>query len=224
MNKLKFFNEKWIQISCVIIGLVVFSIFGFYLGRKTIKTNSPKTEITYVKGNKITDSIPYPVPYEVVKPADTADIIRQCVKDGIYAELFPEKVITEYIEITKEDTAEIIRDWGTKRLYSETVFDIDTVGKCVIDASVQYNRMTLLSYSYVPVTKVTTITEYKVKAFSPYIGAGILLSNDFSTYMNVIPTINAGFFIKEKYGLNLQYGQMLENKNKLYGMSFLYKF
>ena len=224
MNKLKFFNEKWVQISCVIIGLIVFSIFGFYLGRKTIKTNIPKIEITYVKGDKITDSIPYPVPYEVVKPADTADIIRKCVKDGIYSELFPEKIITEYIEITKDDTAEIIRDWGTKRLYSEKIFDIDTVGQCTINASVQYNRLTLLSYNYIPVTKVTAITETKVKLFSPYIGAGFLINTDFSNSVNVIPTINTGFFIKEKYGLNLQYGKMLENKNNLYGMSFLYKF
>lgn len=221
---MKFFTEKRLQIICVIVGIIAFGILGFYFGRKTLNVGKPHTEVVYVKGDKITDSIPYPVPYEVVRPADTADIIRQCVKDGIYTELFPEKIITEYIEITKEDTTEIIRDWATKRLYSETVFDIDTIGKCTIDASVQYNRMTLLSYSYVPVTKVTTITEYRVKFFSPYIGAGILLNNDFSNYMNVIPTINAGFFVKEKYGVHLQYGKMLENKNNLYGVSLLYKF
>lgn len=217
-------KEKKLQIICVIIGILIFSVIGFYLGRKTINSGTPKTEIVYIKGENITDSIPYPVPYEVIKPADTADIIRRCVRDGIYSELFPEKIVTEYIEITKDDTTEIIRDWGTKRLYSEQIFDIDTVGQCTINASVQYNRLTLLSYSYIPVTKVTTITNTKVKLFSPYIGAGVLVNNDISDYMNLIPTVSAGFFIKEKYGINVQYGKMLKNKNNLYGISLLYKF
>lgn len=217
-------KEKKLQIICVIIGILIFSVIGFYLGRKTINSGTPKTEIVYIKGESITDSIPYPVPYEVIKPADTADIIRRCVRDGIYSELFPEKIITEYIEITKDDTTEIIRDWGTKRLYSEQIFDIDTVGQCTINASVQYNRLTLLSYSYIPVTKVTTITNTKVKLFSPYIGAGVLVNNDISDYMNLIPTVSAGFFIKERYGINVQYGKMLKNKNNLYGISLLYKF
>lgn len=217
-------KEKKLQIICVIIGILIFSVIGFYLGRKTINSDTPKTEIVYIKGENITDSIPYPVPYEVIKPADTADIIRRCVRDGIYSELFPEKIITEYIEITKDDTTEIIRDWGTKRLYSEQIFDIDTVGQCTINASVQYNRLTLLSYSYIPVTKVTTITNTKVKLFSPYIGAGVLINNDISDYMNLIPTVSAGFFIKERYGINVQYGKMLKNKNNLYGISLLYKF
>lgn len=224
MNNLKIFSEKKLQIICVVIGILLFGALGFYLGRKTIATDKPRTEVVYIKGEKITDSIPYPVPYEVVKPADTADIIRQCVKDGIYTELFPEKVITEYIEITKDDTTEIIRDWGTKRLYSEKIFDIDTVGTCTIDAAVQYNRLSLLSYTYTPITKQTTITQYRVKAFSPFIGAGLLVDNDFSDYMNFIPTVNAGFFIKEKYGVQVQYGKMLKNKNNLYGVSLLYKF
>ena len=217
-------KEKKLQIICIIIGILIFSVIGFYLGRKTINSDTPKTEIVYIKGENITDSIPYPVPYEVIKPADTADIIRRCVRDGIYSELFPEKIITEYIEITKDDTTEIIRDWGTKRLYSEQIFDIDTVGQCTINASVQYNRLTLLSYSYIPVTKVTTITNTKVKLFSPYIGAGVLVNNDISDYMNLIPTVSAGFFIKERYGINVQYGKMLKNKNNLYGISLLYKF
>ena len=217
-------KEKKLQIICVIIGILIFSAIGFYLGRKTINSDTPKTEIVYIKGENITDSIPYPVPYEVIKPADTADIIRRCVRDGIYSELFPEKIITEYVEITKDDTTEIIRDWGTKRLYSEQIFDIDTVGQCTINASIQYNRLTLLSYSYIPVTKVTTITNTKVKLFSPYIGAGVLVNNDISDYMNLIPTVSAGFFIKERYGINVQYGKMLKNKNNLYGISLLYKF
>ena len=219
-----FFNTKKSQLVCVAIAVVLFGLIGFFLGRKTVKESKPRIEIVYVPGEPIIDSIPYPEPYEVVKPADTADIIRACVRDGIYSELFPERVVTEYVEITKEDTAEIIRDWGTKRMYSEILFDVDTLGKCVVDASVQYNRLLMLSYKYTPVIKTVTITENRVKYFSPYVGVGAFLKNDFSNYLNVMPTVNAGFFIKEKYGLHFQYGRYFGTQNNIYGASFLYKF
>ena len=207
-----------------IISILICGALGFCIGRRTIDIGTPKTEVKYVKGEKITDSIPYPQPVEVIKPIDTANIIKQCVKNGIYYELFPEKVVTEYIEITKEDTAAIIKDWATKRMYSETLFDIDTVGKCVVNASVQYNRISLLSYDYVPIEKQISITTNKVRFFSPYIGIGVLVDNDFNDYLNYIPTASFGFFIKEKYGVNFQYGKSFKNKNNFFDVSLLYKF
>ena len=219
-----FLHDKKFQLIFVGIAVITVGLLSFYLGRKTVKEGETHTEIVYVKGETITDSIPYPVPQYVIKPTDTADIIRKCVKDGIYAELFPERVVTEYIEITKEDTTDIIRDWGTKRMYSETLFDIDTVGKCVVDASVQYNRLSLISYSYTPITKTVTITERRVKFFSPYVGFGVLIKNDFSDYMNLMPILNAGFFIKERYGINLQYVKDFGTNNNIYGVLLQYKF
>ena len=215
--------NKW-KIAAYIVAIIGILLLGFYLGRTTIKNNVPETNTIYIEGEKIIDSIPYPVPYEVVKPTDTADVIRQCVKDGIYTELFPEKIVTEYIEVTKEDTTEIILDWGTKRLYSEKIFDIDTVGSCTVNASVQYNRLSLISYDYIPITKQTTINEYRVKAFSPYIGFGLVVCDDFFDIENYIPTLNGGFFIKEKYGINILYGKSVKNGGNFYGTSLLYKF
>ena len=207
-----------------IASVLFFGILGFYLGRKSVDINMPKTEVKYIKGEKMTDSVPYPVPIDVIRPIDTANIIKQCVNDGIYTELFPEKTITEYIEITKEDTSAIIIDWGTKRLYSETLFDVDTIGKCVVNASVQYNRLSLLSYNYTPIEKQITITQNNVRYFSPYIGTGVIFDDNFNENINIIPIINAGFFIKEKYGFNLMYGKSLKTKNNLFGTSLLYKF
>ena len=218
MNK-----NTWKIIAFVLI-LVLSMFSGFFLGRKTVEKTAPKTEVTYIKGDKITDSIPYPKPVYVMKPVDTANIIKQCVKDGIYSELFPEKAITEYIEITKDDTSAIIKDWATKRLYSETLFDVDTIGKCIVNASVQYNRLSLLSYNYTPIEKQVTITTNKVKFFSPYIGIGVLVDNDFCDYLNYIPTASAGFFIKEKYGIGLLYGKSYKTKNNFFCASLLYKF
>lgn len=221
---IRFLYNKKIQLVFIAIIIIAFGLIGFYLGRKTVKEGDTHTEIVYVEGETIIDSIPYPVPKYIVKPSDTADIIMACVRDGIYTELFPERIVTEYVEIMKEDTAEILKDWGTKRMYSETLFDIDTVGKCVVDASVQYNRLSLLSYSYTPITKTVTITENRVKFFSPYVGVGALLRNDFTCYTNVVPSVNAGFFIKEKYGLHFQYGRDFVTGNNLYGISLQYKF
>lgn len=219
-----FLHNKKFQLIFVGISVITVGLLSFYLGRKTVKEGKTHTEIVYVEGETIIDSIPYPVPKYVVKPSDTANIIMACVRDGIYTELFPERVVTEYIEINKEDTTDIIRDWGTKRMYSETLFDIDTVGKCVVDASVQYNRLSLISYSYTPITKTVTITENRVKLFSPYVGFGVLIKNDFSTYTNLMPMLNAGFFIKERYGISIQCGRDFGTSNNIYGVSLQYKF
>jgi len=215
-------NKQFIIVISIIIALI-FGVAGFFIGRSTINTE-PKVIVKYIKGETIRDSIPYPLPYYIEKPADTLSIIKQCVKDSIYSELFPEKIITEYIEITKEDTTAIMMDWATKRMYSDTLFNNDTTGTCIVDATVQYNRMSLLSYQFTPIQKTVTITNYKTKMFSPYIGAGILIDNDFKDYKNIMPTANIGFFIKERYGLNLQYAKSFKTKNNFYGVSLLYKF
>lgn len=206
-----------------IIGLIIFCALGFFLGRSTSTIGETNTVVKYVKGEKITDSIPYPEPYEVVKPTDTASVIQDCIKKGIYTELFPEKTNIEYVVITKEDTSAIIQDWGIKRLYHETLFDNDTVGSCEIDAEVQYNRLSHLLYTYVPIQKETTITQNKVRFFSPFIGFGAGYAH-WSDNKDWLLNANLGFFIKETYGLNIQYNRSLNFETNYLGCSFIYKF
>lgn len=215
-------NNKQFIFTLIIIALL-FGVAGFFIGRSTID-NKPKVIVKYIKGETIRDSIPYPQPYYVEKPVDTFNIIKRCVKDSIYCELFPKKIITEYIEITKEDTNAIIMDWASKRMYSDTLYNNDTIGTCVVDATVQYNRLSLLSYQFTPMQKNTITTNYKVKTFSPYIGAGFIIDNTLKDYLNIMPTANIGFFIKERYGMNLQYAKSFKSKNNFYGISLLYKF
>lgn len=215
-------NIKYTIIILVATALLSAGI-GFLFGRSTIEEKAPVTTIKYVKGEKITDTIKKPVPFEVVKPIDTMSVIADCVKNGIYSELFPEKTNTEYIVITKEDTSAIIQDWGTTRLYHETLFDSDTLGTCEVNAEVQYNRLTNLSYSYLPIHKeISTITN-KVKFFSPFIGAGISYSH-WSNTEDWLVNANVGFFIKEKYGINLQYNNSWYFDINYIGASFIYKF
>lgn len=207
-----------------IIFVIIFFLVGFYLGRKEFKGGESTPEVIYIKGDTIRDSIPYPVPVEVSNPIDTADIIRQCVRDGIYKELFPEKTEIQYIEITKEDTSSILVDWAMKRGYSEVIFDSDTIGKCTINATVQYNRISMLGYEFSPIIKEMHIKEKDKKYLSPYIGLGALLDYGTIEDYEIMPKIDAGFFIKEKNGINFTYCRNLKRKSNLFGISYLRKF
>ena len=213
-------NWKILFYITVVIGLLV---FGFFLGRKTIKEPETKIEIQYLPGEKITDTLYLDKPYFVEKPIDTLKIIEQCIKDGIYKEMWPSKVVTEYIEISKEDTTAIMNDWATKRGYKEVLFNDDYNGTCTILTEVQYNRMKLLGYEYIPVTKTVTETKYVTKFFSPYIGISYL-KNPWDEVENPMIQLNGGFFIKEKYALNLIYQRGLVLKNDYIGGGILCKF
>jgi hypothetical protein len=203
----------------MILGIL---ISGFFIGRSTIKVKEITT-IEYIKGDTIRDTLYYPKPYKEILPIDTLSIIKQCIKDGIYQELWPEKVITEYVEITKEDTSKIMKDWASKRLYNEKLFQNDSLGSCSVEAEVQYNRMRLIGYNYVPITKEITETKYLTKTFSPFVGAGYV-TNPWDDVRNPIINLNGGIFIKEKYGIQLQLMHALKSKDDYIGGSILLKF
>lgn len=213
--------NKWEIIFYTFIILALF-FSGFFIGRSTIETKI-ETKIEYVKGDTITNVIYEPKPEYIQLPVDTLNIIKQCIKDGIYKELWPEKIVTEVVEITKEDTTKIMVDWATKRIYDETIFSNDTIGSCKINAEVQYNRMHLLGYTYTPITKQVTETKIKVKTFSPFIGTGYM-NNPWGDKPEPLLLFNGGVFIKEKYGIQLQLTHDINNEKNYVGGSFLYKF
>ena len=155
-------------------------------------------------------------------PVDTLNIIKQCIKDGIYSELWPTKIVTEIVEVTKEDTTKILADWATNRLYNETLFSNDSIGYCSIEAQVQYNRLKLLGYEYQPITKTVTETVYKTKLISPYIGVGFT-TNPWDEVRNPMVLVNGGIFIKERYGIQLNLTHGLQSKSDHIGGSFVYK-
>lgn len=211
-------HKKRINIIVSIVIILLTFIGGFFLGRSRIKTKEIiKTE--YIKGDMIQDTIYSPTPIYVSRPIDTLNIIKQSIKDGIYKELWPEKVITEYIEITKEDTAKIINDWASLRAYEETLFDNDTIGNCNVKVEVQYNRLKYLSYNYEPITKIVTRNNYIVKTFSPFIGVGYMTN----PYDKTI-TLTGGAFYKEKHGIQLNFMRCLEGDRNYVGINYLYKF
>lgn len=189
-------NINWWKIGSIIgVGLLIFFL-GLYIGKKTTK---PKivTETEYITLPPVHDTIP-PIVTTITKPVDTAKLIKQCVKDGIYQELFPEKIvyITDTLDFTSSDSTAIMLDWATKREYQATLFDIDTVGVCKLNTSTQYNRLGNLNYTFTPVQKQTTTTITQYRHLLPYFGVGI----------TTFPSVNAqiGMFIDQSYGFAIQ--------------------
>lgn len=214
--------EKKQKILIYIALIIILLGAGFLIGRKTMKVKEI-TKIEYIKGDTIRETIIKPIPEFVQSPIDTVDIIKQCIKDGLYKELWPERVITEYVEITKEDTTKILKDWATKRIYDKTLFQNDSIGTFKVKTEIQYNRLQLMDYKFEPTIKTITNTEFIVKKFSPFVGVGYL-TNPWDEIRNPIITVNGGFFIKERYGIQAQYMRTLKTKNDFIGGSVMIKF
>lgn len=205
-------ENKWKTALIFLCGLILLTL-GFFVGRRTIKT--PEPNVIYVPGDSIHVELPYPVPVEVIKPVDTANVILACIESGKYYELFPEKVRDSIVYVTKEDTTTVLRDWATERFYEETLFDVDTVGTAIVRAKVQYNRLSWMNSTFTPVTKVI-YTPQPIKKYSPFVGLGL-------TTMPTVAT-QAGVFFEDKYGFSGLYQYDWVNNKHIFGSVFLLKF
>lgn len=207
-------QKNWWKIAVIIIAAVALFGLGFFIGRQREPEVITKTEIQYVELPPIHDSIPTPVPYKVIEPVDSMNIIMEAKMTGLLSELFPEKKDTVYV--TKADTAAVIKDWATERLYSETLFDSDTLGKFSFDASVKYNRLMSFDYTFNPVQKQTETTIKTIRTFLPYVGAG------FDTGGAILG--QGGVFIKQDAGFAVQYRYDTRLKQSSVGGMFLWMF
>ena len=217
-------NMNWKEIVGYVAIIIILLLIGFFVGRKTTE-GKVTVETKYMTLPPIHDTVPYPYLVEVNKPIDTANIIQDCVKKGIYAELFPYKKETDTV-YTNRDTTQIVYDWASVRKYKETLFDIDTVGKCEVNISVQYNRLDTMIYTYTPIRRQTTITKEKIRTVSPFIGVGVSTSvapsGEVGKHTSV--DLEAGLFVKEKYGVGLEYQYEVLNGSHNVGGMFYYKF
>lgn len=215
-------NTKKIIIH--IIYIIVILLIGFFIGRCTTN-DKVKIETEYIQLPPIHDTITDIRPSYIEIPADTAHIIQYCIDKGLYSELFPYKEITDTI-YTSRDTSQILYDWATTRAYSETLFDIDTIGRCDVDILVRFNRLDSVSYTYIPMERRTTLTRQKTRLFSPFIGIGastsIYPSGEVGKHASA--DIDIGLFIKEKYGVGFEYQYEVLNGSHNVGGMFYYKF
>ena len=200
-----------------IILLAVLLLGGsFIAGRKTVHYDEKAPEIKYLPGDTIKITKYEPVPYAVTYPADTANIIEECIKSGKFSDLFPTTTRDSIVYVSKEDTAAVVKDWATERLYNETIFDADTVGTANVSAKVQYNRLISLESTFVPANKNTTITKVVGKKYAPFVGAGITTMPSY--------VINAGMFFEDKYGVSAMMLHDWEKKKVYVGGTVIYKF
>ena len=209
-------NKNWWKIGVIIAAAILLFGLGFYIGKKREPEVIIKTETKYVELPPIHDSIPKPVPVYVKQPADSLNILLALIEEGKYEEYFPERVRDSLIYVTKEDTAAVIHDWATERVYKETLFDTDTLGRFAFDAKVQYNRLQNFDYTFTPVQKQTETTIRTVRTFLPYVGAGLDLSGSVMA--------QGGVFVKQNAGLAIQYRYDTKLKEHTAGALFLYMF
>lgn len=199
-------NLNWWKIGSIIAIAVLLFLSGLYIGRQHEKIIT-NTITEYVPLPPIHDTIP-PIIIKEKQPIDTANLIKQVVKDGIYQELFPEKIVylTDTTQFSKSDSTAIMIDWATKKEYSATLFDSDTLGTCKINTFVQYNKLGNIDYTFTPVYKQETNYIQTKRKLIPFVGVGI------TTFPSA--TIETGLFINQSYGFSIN-GNYNYNPNKI---------
>ncbi|GHT34515.1 hypothetical protein FACS189434_10810 [Bacteroidia bacterium] len=109
-----------------------------YVPLPTVRTVLPKDSLRVV-AERLPERVEVP---ERVRNASTS-LSDRALRDTLY--------IMQSI-----DTLALIRDYILARDYRLTVIDNDTVGKCIVFATVQYNEITQFSAEFTPVQRVVT--------------------------------------------------------------------
>lgn len=179
------------------IGLSI--LIGYVWGIKSLKSD---TVIKYIEGEQIRDTIKIFETSESVVPQDPILPIRY---DTIY--------LSDVVYVAQSvDTAKIISEYIRLNSYNQILFDNDTVGKLSVSASVQYNKLHELSYSYLP--RVQSIhTHARVPVLIPYFRLGLSTIGSAS--------IGAGLIYK-RYGFELIYDQSKDQHG--IGISYIHRF
>ena len=208
-------GTNWWKTAVIAVAAIALFALGFYLGRARDPEVIIKTEVKYVELPPIHDSIPKPVPYKVIEPVDSLNIIMQAKLSGLLAELFPNEG-KDTVYVTKADTSAVLKDWATERRYAETLFDSDTLGRFSFDASVRYNRLASFDYTFVPVQKQTETVTKTTRRFLPYLGGGITTNGSLMGQGGVFFHQDAGFAVLHQYDPKL--------RQSVYGGMFLWMF
>lgn len=159
----------------IIILSIAMLLLGFLLGRLSV------TDKTIVKTK------------EVVKNVPSSHIVRDTIFSPMPA-LTYYKVDTCYIA-QKVDTAEILSDYFLNRQYNLD-FSNDSIGKFIVDAEVNQNKLVSANSFIQPITKFiykeNTITQQTVRAFQPWMTIGTNLNLD-------CQQVTLGFDLRQKY-------------------------
>lgn len=182
--------------TAYIIYTIIGFLGGFIIGRKNSESEQ---SIRYVKGETIERTIEIPIPYRVEVSAKPIYLYKET--DTIYS-----------TTTTEIDTAAILQDWITRRSYKQNLFD-NQYGKLSIDASVQYNKLASLQYSFTPLQK--EITRTKLQTWMPYVAISYSTLN----YMG----IGGGLFY-HNLGIEYQFQKDFRYNDAGHSFGLKYKF
>lgn len=175
--------------------------WGYSNGKSSV---IPKTEIQYIIGPSIQGSLTKLEPIKVDIPS-IPWLIQW--RDTVY------NTDTTFL-VNEVDSLAILQDYLTKREYNISIFDIDTIGTCSINAITYRNRLDVLSYTFSPVNKIYN-KFYKQSDFDIFGGIGVNTGNEFNAQF--------GFF-KGNLGMSYQYTRNWELKDNFHGINAFYKF
>ena len=170
-----------------LIGLALVFWGGFLIGRKTIDT---KEVIQYIKDDPVSGTVSGLIPIRETVPEIPVLPLRLDT-------VFVDSIV--YVAV-RVDTAAIINDYIASREYTPVLFDNPKVGKLSLSATVQYNKLSEVSYEFEPIYK--EVTKYKEKILQPFV----------SGTLGTLGTIGVGggVFYK-KVGLEYQYQRSLRD-------------
>lgn len=171
----------------IIILSIAMLLLGFLLGRLSV------TDKTIVETKEVVKNVPSPY------------IVRDTIYSPLPALTFY-KVDTCYIT-QRVDTAEILHDYFLSRQY-RLDFSNDSIGKFIVDAEVNQNKLVSANSFIQPVTKFiykeNIVTKQTIKTFQPWVTIGTNLNLD-------CQQVTLGFDLKQKYILGVS-GLRLNNK------------
>ena len=171
----------------IIILSIATLLLGFLLGRLSV------TDKITVETKEVVKNVPSPY------------IVRDTIYSPLPALTFY-KVDTCYI-MQKVDTAEILHDYFLSRQY-RLDFSNDSIGKFIVDAEVNQNKLVSANSFIQPITKFiykeNILTKQTVRAFQPWVTIGTNLNLD-------CQQVTLGFDLKQKYILGVS-GLRLNNK------------
>lgn len=171
----------------IIILSIAMLLLGFLLGRLSV------TDKITVETKEVVKNVPSPY------------IVRDTISSPLPALTFY-KVDTCYI-MQRVDTAEILHDYFLSRQY-RLDFSNDSIGKFIVDAEVNQNKLVSANSFIQPVTKFiykeNIVTKQTIKTFQPWVTIGTNLNLD-------CQQVTLGFDLKQKYILGVS-GLRLNNK------------
>lgn len=187
------------KIYILLAVILLTAIISFFAGRSTIES---KTDIVYVKGKEVHDTI----------TIDSTKIVTETIPSKPVLPLKPDTIEIpggKEVIVQVVDTAKLIQEYIVKREYYNILFDDDTQGRLTLGADVQYNKLTQIRYSFTPVEKKTV----RERSVTPYI----------STVYNSLGFIeaSAGIYFKD---FGIQGGYVTDFNKKAFLVGISYKF